>query len=375
MRILYVSGAYVPSRRASSMQVMRMCAALAGRGHQVTLVSKECAARQETGVADDFAFYGVPASFAIEKVPRPAGRGGGLRYLWGVWRRAGSGQAADLYYCRDPLAAWLLARRGRPVVWEAHGLPAGGWTRRLWRRLAAAPGLSRLVVISAELRRRFEGLDLLPGHGDVVVAHDAADPVAAGRPPPPLAGRRPRLGYVGHLYPGRGIEILAGLAARLPECEIHAVGGSEADLARWRGLSPPANLIFHGFVPPARLAVIYDRFDILLMPYQTRVTIAGGRSDTSAWMSPMKLFEYMAMGRPIVASDLPVLREVLVDEANSLLVPPDRIDAWEGAVRRLLEDPSLGRRLGERARAEQRERYTWEARAGAVLEGLSVVVG
>ena len=370
MRILYVSGAYLPSRRASSMQVMRMCAALAGQGHDVTLVGKDCASRQEAGVDDDFAFYGVPASFRLAKVPRPATRGGGLRYLWGVRRLANTGPPADLIYCRDPLAAWLLARGGRRVLWEAHGLPAGAWARRLWRRLAAAPALRRLVLISAALRRRFADLELLPRHGDVVVAHDAADAIEAGAPPS-RAGRRPRLGYVGHLYPGRGIELLAELARRLPDCEVHVVGGNEADLARWRAASAPANLLLHGFVPPADLGRAYAGFDLLLMPYQTRVGVAGGTSDTSAWMSPMKLFEYMAVGRPIIASDLPVLREVLADERNALLVPPAKVDAWEAAVRRLLGDPELAGRLAETARREQRSSHTWEARARAVLEDLS----
>ena len=369
MRILYVSGAYIPSRRASSMQVMRMCAALAGQGHEVTLVGKACVERQEPGVEDDFAFYGVPPSFTLAKLPRPARRGGGLLYLRAVRRLAASGLPIDLFYCRDPLAAWLLARGGRRVLWEAHGLPAGAWALRLWRRLAASPALGRLVVISAALRRRFADLGLLPRHGDVLVAHDAAEVVEAA-PPAPLSGRPPRLGYVGHLYPGRGIEVLDELATRLPQCEVHVVGGSEPDLARWRAADRPANLILHGFVPPARLGELYAGFDILLMPYQTQVAVAGGRSDTSAWMSPMKLFEYMAVGRPIVASDLPVLREVLVDGGNALLVPPAEVDAWVGAVRRLLDDSELACRLAAAARREQRRAYSWEARARAVLQDL-----
>jgi glycosyltransferase involved in cell wall biosynthesis len=369
MRILYVSGAYVPSRRASSMQVMRMCAALAGLGHEVTLVSKGCVARQEAEVADEFAFYGVPATFALEKIPRPQARGGGLRYLWGISRLSSGRREVDLHYCRDPLAAWLLARRDRPVLWEAHGLPAGRWSLRVWRQLAAAPAMRRLVVISDALRRRFEELGLTPHHGDTVVAHDAAQPLETDTPPP-LGRRPPRLGYVGHLYPGRGVELLCGLAERLPGCEIHIVGGSAADLARWRSSPRPRNFRLHGFLPPARLAETYGGFDILLMPYQARVGVAGGSSDTSAWMSPMKLFEYMAAGRPIIASDLPVLREILVDGSNSLLVPAQEISAWERAVQRLLGDEALRRRLSERARAEQRELHTWDARARAVLEDL-----
>jgi glycosyltransferase involved in cell wall biosynthesis len=188
--------------------------------------------------------------------------------------------------------------------------------------------------------------------------------------PAPLAGRAPRLGYVGHLYAGRGVELLLRLAERRPDCELHVVGGSEADLERRRGALRPPNLIFHGFVPPARLAELYAGFDLLLMPYQERVTVAGGRSDTGRWMSPLKMFEYMAAGRPIVSSDLPVLREVLTHERNALLASPSDLDAWDAAVGRLLADPGLARRLGETARTDFLGHHTWDARAAAVLEGL-----
>lgn len=84
----------------------------------------------------------------------------------------------------------------------------------------------------------------------------------------------------------------------------------------------------------------------------------------------MKMFEYMAAGKAIVSSDLPVLREVLTHERNALLVPPDDVDAWATAVKRLIDDPELRRRLGETARADLLAHYTWEARAKKVLAGL-----
>ena len=369
MRILYVSGSYVPSRRASSVHVMRMCAALARQGHEVVLVTKQSRRRQEAGVSDDFAFYGVAPAFRLEKVPRPTHRGGGLRFLRGVLRLDASRPPFDLYYCREPLVAWRLARRRRPVIFEAHGLPSGWWSRRIHRQLFAASTLRRLVVISAALQKRFADRWPAPACGDVMVAHDAANPTQI-TPPAPPDGRPPRLGYVGHLYPGRGVELMLALAELLPSCELHLIGGSETDLARWRGGDRPANVVFHGFIAPARLADLYGKLDILLMPYQQRVAVAGGRSDTSAWMSPMKLFEYMATGRPIIASDLPVLREILVHDENALLMPPADVSAWRDGVSRLLAEPALQRRLGEAARRQQGKHHTWDARARAVLAGL-----
>ena len=82
--------------------------------------------------------------------------------------------------------------------------------------------------------------------------------------------------------------------------------------------------------------------------------------------SPLKLFDYMAAGVPIVASDLPALREVLRHEENALLARPGDPDAFADAVRRLLADPALAARLGAQARADV-HRYSWDARADALL--------
>jgi glycosyltransferase involved in cell wall biosynthesis len=101
--------------------------------------------------------------------------------------------------------------------------------------------------------------------------------------------------------------------------------------------------------------------DVLLLPNSARSTLSARHT------SPMKAFEYMAAGRAIVASDLPSIREIYEDEVDALLVPPDDPEAFSRAIRRLLEDESLGRRLGAAAREKARG-CTWEARALGILE-------
>ncbi len=371
MRILYLSISYVPSRRASSVQVMKMCAALARRGHRVTLVSKRCPSRQEPRVADDFAFYGVDPAFSLAKLPRPAAPGGALLHTLALARLlAARRREIDLVYGRDPVGTRLAAAVGLPVVFEAHAPPAGALSRRLHAGIFAARRFRRLVTISHALRERFEALPGCPPPGRMRVAHDAADPLADGVAAAFAQRPGPHLGYVGHLYPGKGVEILVELARRMPESTVHAVGGAPADLERLAAEPLPRNLVLHGFVAPARLPGFYRSFDLLLMPYGRRVEGASGRTDISAWMSPLKMFEYMAAGRPIVSSDLPVLREVLTDGRNALLAPPGDADAWEAAVRRLLGDADLGRRLAAAALGDFERRHTWDARAGEVLDGL-----
>jgi glycosyltransferase involved in cell wall biosynthesis len=108
--------------------------------------------------------------------------------------------------------------------------------------------------------------------------------------------------------------------------------------------------------------------DVLLMPYQKSVSIGVARQDTARWMSPMKMFEYMASGVPLVSSDLPVLREVLEEGRNALLVAPSDPQAWVAAVDRLAVDAGFAAHLGATAHANYREHHTWAARARRLLE-------
>jgi glycosyltransferase involved in cell wall biosynthesis len=103
------------------------------------------------------------------------------------------------------------------------------------------------------------------------------------------------------------------------------------------------------------------------MPYQLRVAASSG-GDISRYLSPMKLFEYLACERAIISSDLPVLQEVL-NSQNAILLSGEDIDSWVGALRKLHLDPALRKKLAIQARQDA-NLYTWESRATRILEGL-----
>ena len=108
---------------------------------------------------------------------------------------------------------------------------------------------------------------------------------------------------------------------------------------------------------------------MVLAPYQAKVETEHGL-DIGRWMSPLKLFEYMSEGKAIVASDLPVVREVLKHGSNALLVPSNDVVAWGNAIDLLRQNPSLQQRLGQQALDDFRANHTWKRRAQLVLEGL-----
>ncbi len=367
MRIFHLSAAAIPSRTANSLQAVRMTEALTALGHDVTLFCSHGSGSDEC--RDPFAYYGVTRRFEIVHCRWLSIRGAGsAAYAAGVYRAMTARGLPDMFYGRHLASLVLAGYTGRPVVAEVHLPPAHVVQRLVVGRLLATPGFRKVLVISdalaAEYLRLFPGLE--PGR--VVVARSAADAPEHEPPPVVMAGRvaAPRVGYLGHLYPGKGIEIIAELAHAMPHVDFHVIGGTEGDIARWRRRAVRPNLLFHGHVAPGELSRWLRSLPIVLAPYLRRVGVSGG-GDAARWMSPLKVFEYMAHGRAIVASDLPVIREVIEGGATGLLCPPEDVDRWKAAIQQLIDAPDLARQLGERARAEAEMRYSWSARAGLVV--------
>lgn len=380
MKLALVAPTEIPARRANTIQVMKMAQAFASLGHAVRLAAPSPNPDRAGVDWDSLArHYGLQYPFPVtwlRAAPRLRRYDYGLRAL--LWARS---WGAELLYTRLPQAAAAASLLGFPVIFEVHDLPQGPGGARLLRAFLGGRGARRLVAITQAL-----AYDLAAGFGApggspfTLVAPDGVDLERyAGLPDPAaarrgLAGQLPALdparftaGYTGHLYPGRGGELLLDLAAALPEMNFLVAGGEPGDVARLEAVARDRrldNLLLTGFVPNADLPRYQAACDALLMPYQNRVAASSG-GDIARYLSPMKLFEYLACGRAILSSDLPVLGEAL-HVGNALLLPADDPPAWVAALRRLQAHPDLARRLGAQARADAAQ-YTWEARAKRVL--------
>jgi glycosyltransferase involved in cell wall biosynthesis len=157
------------------------------------------------------------------------------------------------------------------------------------------------------------------------------------------------------------VDTLVRAIALLPDARAVIVGGhpKEGDLARVTSLVGAlgigSRVELTGLVPPAEVAGRLAPASVLVLPNSASAI-------SNRYTSPLKLFEYLAMGRPIVASDLPAFREILTDGDTALLVPPDDPRALAQALSRLSADPPLAASLASRARALAPS-FTWAARA------------
>jgi glycosyltransferase involved in cell wall biosynthesis len=365
VRIAYLSGSLIPSRYANAVHVMRMCNAFSALGHDVELGCISGATDQKK---DILAYYGVDQGFAIRSYPSNAfwarSRLGGLRMA-----RGARSFRPDLVFGRSIPACYFAAQAGLPVILETHNPPHAEPLpeRFMLRRLMRMKSVRGLVLISQALRALFEQ-EADRGTVPLLVAHDAADPLPEAKAHPLGAADRLQAVYVGQLYEGRGIELIEEMARRAPWADFHVIGGMDAAIEAWRRRTADlGNFHLHGFVPPSQTHRYLRSADVLLAPYQSRVSV-DDRGDTSRWMSPLKVFEYMAAGRAIVISDIPVLREVLQHGKTALMVPPDDVEGWIGAIRQLHGMPEGRRRLGGAALERFLDAHTWKARAGRILE-------
>ena len=381
MRLVYLSDSPIPSREANGFHVMRMCQAFGQAGHEVTLIGQNCPVYGEPGIDDVFDFYHVDPVFAVQRIKRLKVKGWGLLYGWQAARMAKK-QAPDLVYSRNLWGAAIVARMGLPVVFEAHTLKflSAPMHRRMALHMMRQKSFQRLVVISGVLQE--DCLAELAAMGvpeeiDLQVAHDGADLLPADFPArnfPGAAGGRLQVGYCGSLYPGKGAEKIPALAKQCPWADFHIAGGSNEALKKFQEqFDTPPNLQLHGFLPSREAASFCLGCDILLAPNQPQVLLGGPKTDIGRWTSPLKIFEYMASAKPILCSDLTVLREILTDGKTGILLPPDDLRAWARALAFLRDHPEERHRLGENARQDLKMNFTWKSRAESVLKNLAIM--
>lgn len=374
-KIALITPTTLPSRRANTIQVMKMAQGIRAAGREVGLFVPRSTGADwvEPDWAALAAHYGLRERFPIRWLPahpRWKSYDFGLRSV-----QAARAEGAGIIFTRHPQAATVASLKNIPTILEVHDFPQGTAGPLLFRAFLRGRGARLLVSISRALLNDLEIHFTIPSKVRRLVAPDGVDLERfSGLPSPEDARKTLNLpagftaGYTGHLYAGRGIDHILAVAGALPDVRFLLVGGNPDDVARYRQQAANLpNVQLTGFIPNNQLPLYQAACDILLMPYQHKIEASSG-GDIAAYLSPMKLFEYLASERAVLSSDLPVLREIL-DEQNAILLPANQVDAWVNAISTLRASPTRCRALGVAGR-EMAARHTWMARAERILSYL-----
>lgn len=374
--LVLVANARMPSQRAQSLQVAQVAAAFSRSGADTTLLYARRRDTPTRPAAELWQHYEVPCAARaeavgcldwIDAVPRrlqflPA-RAQELTFARNAAARVRSAFEGATVLSRELETAHALRGRGR-VFLEIHRVP-GGATRRRWLLEAAGAGAG-VVAISGGVREDLVALGV--DAGSITVAHDGFEPQRFVDLPDPAAARaelglevgRPTVVYTGGLLAWKGVDVLVD-AARELDAQVVIAGGMDADVAQLRRRAAGlAHVRIDGFQPPGRVGLYLAAGDVGVVPNRSTPAIS------ARYTSPLKVFEAMGAGLPLVASDLPSLREVL-DEKVATFVTPDDAGALAAGLRGVLEDAERRGRMAAAMRARAAE-HTWGARAERLLE-------
>ncbi|PCI55320.1 MAG: hypothetical protein COB36_06760 [Alphaproteobacteria bacterium] len=371
MNIFYFSGTKLPSQNAQSIHAMKMAQAFSKTGHDVTLF----AGGVNNAASDDiFNIYDTEQIFKLYlsshfNMPLISDAKRLLTFA-GKIARVGK---PDLVYGHNPLELALLAPRNTPVVFEAHGLPNLPSHNWAFSKLLKQKNLHSIVVVSDVLKQAFlkKYSEIEPA--DIFVAHDGADLIrhirSSDNETNILRGQSGALniGYTGSLAPGKGIALITRIAAIRPDYNFHIIGGTKKHVQKLETENTLKNLHFYGYRDHAEIPSYLEAFDIAVAPYQHRALIKTGHN-MSRWISPMKIFEYMAAQKPIICSNLPTIHEILDHEHNALLLPASDEHKWGEAIDMIKDNPEKGQKLARNAYESLKEKYTWDKRAQAITD-------
>ena len=370
MKLSYIALSKIPSREANSVHVMKMCQALSKAGCDTNLIVPMIPAQDE----DPYRFYGVDCCFKISHVIWKKTLGSVFLFSYRILKLLRA-QNAQCVYGRHLTSCAFAAFAGFRTVWESH-TPVeymGSIYSFIFRMMITRKHFVKLVVISSSLKKYYiEKYGMNPN--DIEVMADCSDVVDIANIKVlnlDDVGYKANVGYIGQLYPGKGMEIISAIVPLCPDVLCHIIGGKEADIKVWKKkLSDCKNVVFHGFVKPSETSTYGLSMDILIAPYLKKVQGAGAKNDKknlAAWMSPLKIFEYMSYKKPIITSELPVLHDVL-NESNSIMCNPEVVEEWVSAINYLVENKIKSEELADAAYSDFINNYTWDIRAKRIID-------
>ncbi|MFO0718733.1 MAG: glycosyltransferase family 4 protein [Candidatus Paceibacterota bacterium] len=372
-RLFYIFEGRFPSEKAASLFAAKSCEAFVKLGYEVVVLVPRRIGR---AIEDYGSYYKIDSRFKVKFLPIIDLFG--IRSLLPIAFRISlltfslsvffyvlfNRKRGDVVYSNAMVPLYFGALTGTPGFYEVHDFPEKSLF--LYKHM-----LQKMAWILSTNQWKKEKLIEIFGLDSkkIIVEPNAVELEAFGKEIDKADARRQLnlpadkkiILYTGHLYGWKGVDTLAQASDLIKGAEIYFVGGTKDDcenFAKKYGHMKSVHIIGHR--PHTEIPLWQAASDILVLPNTAREKIS------AYYTSPMKLFEYMASGRPIVASDLPSIRQITGDDA-AILFKPDDPRSLADAISSALGNEWLCDRVSNVARERVKE-HTWEKRVKRVLD-------
>ena len=389
-KMCYIMPIRLPTEKAHGLQIVQNCEAFADAGYTVELwVARRWQTADLRAVDDVFEHYGIRENFTIRHLPtldlmpldrfskrlsRPLFFVMLATFLLSVILRA-LFTRAEVFFSRDASTLFLLSwlKPKHQLAYEAHAYSKSG--RGAWLQSQVVRRVGSVIAITPKLREDLIDYGAEPAR--VIVAHDG---IRAERftDLPSQAEARQELGwsqdafivgYVGRLHTmgmDKGVGTLISAVKQVDTVTLALVGGpdetAESHYQAWvQSGETEDRFIKVGQVSPKVIPLYLRAFDVCVMPRPWLEHYA-------YYTSALKLFEYLASGRALIATDLPAVVHVVTHGETAWIIPPSDVDALAEAIRHLQADDELREQLGKHGYELVMQEYTWATRAERILQ-------
>ena len=354
----YFSLAKIPNKKAHTVQILKMCDALSSK-FNVKLI---CGYSKFRNIKKKF---NLKNKFQITNIIVFKSRIFNIiiKFLYILYFKSNK---EDIIFTRDVHFAFFGKLFYKNIFLELHQtyLEKNNLSYFFLRNLFKIKKI-KIIFISKELFKIYERRIGKPV--SYIIAHDSSDDMYAQSSIKNITNsKKLSVGYCGHLYKGRGTELIVKLAKKEKNITFNILGGFINDKKKIiNSMKIPKNVNFFPYKYYRNVGKFLLSNDILIAPYQKKLGNYG-EIDTAKYMSPLKIFEYMSSKKAIISSNHKVLKEVLKNNKNSILCDPNILSHWTMAIKKL-KNKKYREYLGNNAYRDFKKNFTWEKRVLKIL--------
>ena len=335
MKICYLANTGMPSRNASAIQIVKMCEAFSELNNNVTLITTN------TSSDNIFNFYNIKKKFKLKRLKSFKKFPLGIKfYLFSILSIIESGKLKpDIYITRNFFTCFLLILLKKKTIIELHhGLKSESRIVRFIVKnfnFLNSKYIVKLIAITNYAKNHYVNKYSIKSNKIIILPSGSS---IKENYQYKINKKKFNIGYFGSLYKSRGLDLIIKLAS-IDSKNDYYVYGNKKKVKLSFSKKIEKNLYLNDYVPYKKISKILLNMDLLLMPYTSSITVAGDVGDITKYTSPLKLFDYLCVGRPIICSNFNVLKEIIANNKNAIFVKNYKnAFAWRKEITKLINN-------------------------------------